>query len=417
MNKGVVWLINPYGNIPGEDWTEYRFSMIARCLSMAGYKVRWFVADFEHRSKSHRVINYMGFEVLPGYSISVIKSSTYKKHVSIDRILFERAYANNLLKSAILINERPDLIIFGEPAIFVADLYKRIVNKFECAYVIDILDLWPEIFISILPQFLRKSEKIILSPFYLIRRRFFKSAIGFTAVVPDYLNIILDKNGTQKKEVVYIGIPEDKETNIIIDDHHLIPAKNANEVWLVYSGTLGHSYDIASIMKLSLQIRDREIRNVKIMIAGDGEMRIKLEEFISLNTGVNLFYLGKLNKRQLIVLYKNSDIAISSYNKYSPVSMPLKAYDYFYHGLPIINSLDRELYRLVSEIEVGIQYESGNFESMWNAFITLYNNKELRIRMGNNSRQLGNSFTFEKQYSKYLNFIEDLFRNRDTLIP
>jgi glycosyltransferase involved in cell wall biosynthesis len=408
MIKGIIWLINPYGNIPGEGWTEYRFSMVARCLANAGFQVRWFVADFEHRSKAWREANEIGFEVQPGYTISIIKSSGYARHISLKRILFERKFANNVLKSSIVNNEIPDLIIFGEPALFVADIYKKIAKKSQCPYIVDILDLWPEIFITIFPKFLIKFEKIILSPLYIVRWWFFNSAIGFTAVAPDYLYVVGSNNEKKLKEIIYIGISNKFEDELCIDKTLLIPQKNSDEIWLVYAGTLGRSYDIESIMKLSILIRDRGVGKVKIMVVGDGEMRIVLEKFILSNLGINLFYLGKLNTGQLKKLYEISDIAISSYSKSSPVSMPLKVYDYFYYGLPIINSLDREVSRLVREREVGIQYQAGNIESMWDAFISLYNNKELRIRIGNNSKKLGKSFTFELQYLKYVNFIKNV---------
>jgi glycosyltransferase involved in cell wall biosynthesis len=408
MSKGIIWLINPYGNIPGEGWTEYRFSMIARCLANEGFQVRWFVADFEHRSKEWRKANEMGFEVQPGYTISIIKSSGYTKHISLKRIFFERKFANNVLKSSIVNNEIPDLIIFGEPALFVADIYKKIARQSRCSYIVDILDLWPEIFITIFPRFLIKFEKILLSPLYIVRRWFFNSAIGFTAVAPDYLNIVGSNNENKKKEVIYIGISNSVEDGPYFDNTSLVPHKNSDEVWLVYAGTLGRSYDIESIMKLSLLIRDRGLVNVKIMVAGDGEMKIGLEEFLKSNSGINLFYLGKLNEDHLKRLYRLCDIAISSYSKSSPVSMPLKVYDYFYYGLPIINSLDREVSRLVRDMEVGIQYEPGNVESMWCAFISLYQSKELRIRLANNSKNLGKSFTFEIQYLKYVNFINNV---------
>ncbi len=410
MIRGVIWLINPYGNIPGEHWTEYRFSMIARSLSSVGYKVRWFIADFEHRSKLQREVNEFGFEVLPGYYISVIKSAKYIKHVSVERIYFERAFATNILNSTIINSERPDLIIFSEPALFVSDIYKKIARKAGCSYVVDILDLWPEVFITILPKIVVKLERVILLPLYLVRSWFIKDSIGVTSVVPDYLDIIKDKSGTKKKDVIYIGIAGFHELDPQDNSSSVIPNKLPNEFWLVYSGTLGHSYDIDVIMKLSLRIRDSKYENVKIMIAGDGEMRYKLLDFITSNNGVNLCYLGKLDKIQLRNLYELSDIAISSYSKYSPVSMPLKAYDYFLYGLPIINSLQRELSRLVVEKEVGIQYQSGNVDSMWNAFEKLYRNEDLRNEMARNAKNLAVNFSYEVQYSKYVDFIEVVFK-------
>ena len=408
MSKGLIWLVNPYGNIPGECWSEYRFSMIARCLSDAGYHVRWFVANFEHRSKTWRKINEVGINIQPGYDISIIESSEYKSHVSIKRILFERTFANNVLNSFVLKNEKPDLIIFGEPALFVADIYKQIAMKSKSHYIVDILDLWPEIFVTLLPPIFTRLEKFILLPFYLIRSWFFKDSIGFTAVAPDYLDIIGKRSDKVKKELVYIGISNKILNEINIESDSLLLKKKQNDVWLVYAGTLGRKYDIECIIKLADRINSKGLNDVKIVVAGDGEMKQKLIEYIDQNNDGNLLYIGKLSLQQLAQLYEMCDIAISSYVKRSPVSMPLKAFDYFFLFLPLINSLDREVSRLVQSEEVGIQYEAGNIDSMWSAFLRLYENKDLRINMSKNSKELGKRFTFERQYIKYVNFVNDL---------
>lgn len=408
MRNNLIWLINPYGNLPGEGWTEYRFSMIARCLSNAGFQVRWFVADFEHRSKKRRDANEMGYDICPGYKISTIKSGSYSKHVSLSRIDFERTFAKNILKSNLFSNENPSLIIFGEPALFVADLYKRIASKKKVPYVIDILDLWPEIFATLIPERFVKWERYLLFPLYKIRTWFLRDAVGYTAVAPDYLNILTEANLKKPTEIVYIGIYDNPLLPKEDCDLTIIPNKCNNEIWVVYAGTLGRNYDLESLMSLAVRCKKNGLDNVKIFVAGDGEVKDDLNEFIRLNPRLNMFYLGRLSIFELKNLYGKSDIAVSSYVRRSPVSMPLKAFDYFYFGLPLINSLGREVERLVREKEVGIQYEAGNSESMWSAFLKLYSNDEFRIRLATNSKSLGEFFTYKAQYDAYVSFVRNV---------
>lgn len=408
MRNNLIWLINPYGNLPGEGWTEYRFSMIARCLSNAGFQVRWFVADFEHRSKKWRDANEIGYDVCPGYKISTIKSGRYSKHVSLSRIDFERSFAKNILESSLFINENPSLIIFGEPALFVADIYKRIASKKKVPYVVDILDLWPEIFATIIPERFVNLERYLLFPLYKIRTWFLKDAIGYTAVAPDYLNILNEENLKKTTKVIYIGKYDNPLPRKVESDLLKLPIKKDNEIWVVYAGTLGRNYDLESLMSLAVRCKKSGLNNVKIFVAGDGELKNDLNEFIRLRPELNIFYLGRLSICELEELYGKSDIAVSSYVRRSPVSMPLKAFDYFYFGLPLINSLGREVERLVREKEVGVQYEAGNSESMWNAFLKLYSNREFRFRLSNNSKKLGEFFTYKAQYFGYVSFVRNV---------
>ena len=37
----TIWLVNPYGPIPGEGWRAYRFNLLGEALAKAGYNVVW----------------------------------------------------------------------------------------------------------------------------------------------------------------------------------------------------------------------------------------------------------------------------------------------------------------------------------------------------------------------------------------
>ena len=56
-----IYLSNPYGTIPGENWREYRFFLLAKSLAEKGHDVVWFTSTFSHhfkiqRSKKSKVI-------------------------------------------------------------------------------------------------------------------------------------------------------------------------------------------------------------------------------------------------------------------------------------------------------------------------------------------------------------------------
>ncbi len=411
-NRKLIWLINPYGNIPGEGWREYRFNMIGRALSHAGYNVRWFVAAFEHRSKTKRKVNISGITITDHYKISIIDTTTYKKHISLKRISFERNFAKNIIKSLDSFSENPDLLIFCEPAIFVTDIYKQISKLTNSPYIIDILDLWPEIFLNLFPSFLKKYSPIILYPLFKIRKNFFLNCIGFTAVTSDYLKIGRSIVTNKKSKLIYIGIPESNITSCSKKIYDFCTLKKSNQVWLIYAGTLGHNYDILSIISLAKKIKTKNIFNVKIIIAGDGELKSKIESAILNDNIDNLIYIGSVSSEDLPFLYKACDIAICSYSKKSFVSIPLKAYDYFYFGLPIINSLELELSNIVKIENVGVQYISENYESMLDSFLFLYNNPDIRSIMSKNAKLLSNKFLYENQYPNYVKFVDQIMKEK-----
>lgn len=54
-NKMHIWIINPYGNLPGEVWSPYRSTLLAEILVKNGRQVIWRVFNFGHRPKKFRI--------------------------------------------------------------------------------------------------------------------------------------------------------------------------------------------------------------------------------------------------------------------------------------------------------------------------------------------------------------------------
>lgn len=410
MEKGFIWLVNPYGNIPGEGWSDYRFSMMAEVLSKQGYFIRWFVASFEHRSKRERVDKYTEIIINENYNISIIPTSSYLNHISIKRILFERKFANNVLKYSKLVGEKPDLIIFAEPALFVTDIYKKLVNEYKSKFLVDIIDLWPEIFISLLPTFLQKHERFIFSFFYERRKSFIKQCNGVVAVSSDYLEVGRSLNEFVPCQLIYWGIKKKEIDEVRVPDSLMsfCTTKEKGEIWLVYAGTLGANYDIKGIISFANIMAENAFLKVKVIIAGDGEMRSYVQSSLnSLNSGY-LFYLGRLSHFELAYLYSFCDLAISSYCKLSNVSMPIKAYDYFSYGLPILNSLDRELKDIIDRDDIGVNYLPENPQDMYNSFVSLLaNNNRIEV-MKSNAVAVAKKFDYIEQYTKLADFISKI---------
>jgi len=124
-----IWIINPYGNLPNEGWREYRSTLIAEAFAKKDHEVVWWVSNFEHRSKKFRSNSWKDIQVNDKYLIKLVPSSSYTSHISLARIKHERNFANNFRKKIFESDEKPDLIIIGEPALFFSDIIIDVINK------------------------------------------------------------------------------------------------------------------------------------------------------------------------------------------------------------------------------------------------------------------------------------------------
>ncbi|SFG62172.1 glycosyltransferase [Pedobacter insulae] len=404
-----VWIINPYGNIPGEGWRTYRTTLIADAFAAKGHEVISWVSNIQHRSKAKRAEGWKDVVVNPNYLIKIVPSTSYEGHISVARIKYERNYAKNIknfVAQHTAEDLKPDLIILGEPALFIADIVLDIVKYTQAKLLVDVLDLWPELFHILLPNKLAFLGKVIFSPLYYRRDRLFKKANGVIAVAKDYLELALKANPALPHEVVYIGV-DVQEVKALQGGTFESPilqqlTKQPHEIWVVYAGTLGPSYDIKTIIACA-QILAVKAPFVKIIIAGDGP----LHELVS-QPRVNLVYVGSLHTQDVGLLYQQCDLALSSYVSGSTVSMPLKAYDYLAAGLPLVNSLGRDLGNFVRSKKIGLQYKAENALAMAEAIVTLVNDGDLRKQMSANALALAVDFDAGSQHKKVVSLAEKI---------
>lgn len=407
----IIWIVNPYGSLPDESWRTYRSTMIASALMQSGHQVVQFISNFEHRSKTFRGNSYEIKNYGPLYDIHVIPGLSYKSHISLDRIRYERRFGHNFLKYAKTL-QKPDCIVLAEPSICYYDIIFNWLKKgLKTKIIIDLIDIWPELFHLLIPRSLDGLARMVFSPLYFWRRRLYKNADGLVAVSKNYQEIALKIHAFRAPltDVVYWSIPE-KEIHAEFDlsdekIKQMISLKKAEEVWCVYAGTLGENYDIYSIIEAGKRLKERYApERFKLLIAGDGPLKDYCNDN-SNDSGVT--FLGRLDSGNLAELFKKCDFALSTYKGRSTVAMPIKAFDYLAFGLPLVNSLKRDLGYFVETKSVGINYVAESVDSLFDAICNLVEDTDKRIRMKQNALSLSSEFSEQKQYAKFVKVIEN----------
>jgi glycosyltransferase involved in cell wall biosynthesis len=137
-------------------------------------------------------------------------------------------------------------------------------------------------------------------------------------------------------------------------------------------------------------------------------LRAYVEQTIRERRLTSAVYLGPLHVESLRHLYDQCDLALSSYVAESTVSMPTKAFDYLAAGLPIINSLGRDLGALVAHERVGLQYKPEDAEDLFKAVTTLAQDSALRQAARSNALAVARGFDTRVQYQKAVALIESL---------
>ncbi|MBR4948322.1 MAG: glycosyltransferase family 4 protein [Clostridiales bacterium] len=371
-----------------------RFNYLASKLSESGYEVHFFTTDFSHVKKQKRILS--GFD-LP-YKVHFLHEMGYRKNVSIQRILSHKEFAANLEK-ALSSLELPDAVYLAVPSVDAAFKTAKYCVKNNIPYIVDIQDLWPEAFQLVLKHmnFLFWGMKKKIDYVYKNARK----VIAVSKTYADRANIV--RTDSYNSICVYIG------TDLKIFDEYPIHSveKDDNELWIIYIGTLGSSYNIDIVIDAVRLLREGGVNGFSFQVFGDGP---KMQEYQEHAAGLPIRFWGRLLYSDLIGYTKNADIAVNPIVKGAPQSIINKHADYAAAGLPVVNTQECKEYRdLLDQYECGINCDVDSVEQVASALRVLIKDSDMRKRMGKNSRRMAEEkFDRSNTYMQIVELVEDV---------
>ncbi|MFY9510929.1 MAG: glycosyltransferase family 4 protein [Rubrivivax sp.] len=403
-----VWIVNPYGTVPGEGWRDYRSYMLALALHARGHQVRWFLSDFVHRSKTYRQAG--SHSMKPGLEVTALHASAYSSNISLDRIRYERSFGRSFAQASAEL-PKPDVVVLADPSLFYSAPVLRYCRSSGCKLVLDVIDLWPELFAVVLPKPLRRLQGAIFAPLYNRRRRLAAAADGVVAVTGDYLDTVCPATShpAKPRQVAYWGVDLADFRNAsspaglgrrmhgVRDDAALVVA---------YAGTLGDAYDM-SLLEQAVEHVAASGKPVRFVVAGDGPKRERFEALAARLPGT-LRFLGPVDARDLAAVYADCDVGLMSYVTGSTVSMPIKFYDYLAAGLAILNSLGREAGQFVERTEIGLNYVPQDLSSLMQGLEQLASQPAMLALCKANALQLAEEFDSRRQHDRFAAFVESV---------
>ncbi len=388
-----VWLLNPYGPIPGEGWRDYRFTLMARALAERGHEVTWFTATFAHQSKQQRAAAWERRDVSERFAIELVPTPSYRRNISFARLWFELVFSERVFQRAKSL-ARPDVIVAADPPQFCGATARKLARRHGARLVTDCFDLWPELFVAAAPSSLRWLVSSAVAPLRRLRRRNLRATSLAIAVAETY-RVLLQREGARQTVTIPIGIdveafaPHEKRAR----DH----------LALVYAGSLGEHYDLDTLLDVVATMPE-----VRLTIAGRGPAEERLRGRAA--SLPNVTFAGAVDVGKLSELYAAADVGLAPYRAGSTVALPTKLFDYLAAGLPVITSLDGEVSTLIEEARAGVRYKAGDAASLRAAIVALSDSGR-RGPMATAARELAMRFDARVLYAQLADAIEALVRS------
>lgn len=401
-----VWLVYPYGPVYGEIGKECRYTQFGRELSSKGYSVIWWTANFSHSSKEYRKVSDSVINVCENFTTVLVPTKSYKRNISIGRVLFERSFARNL-KKHFNNSEKPDIIIVAGTGMFNAfEPCISFAKNNNIPLIYDIMD------VSLVESYFNQRHRL-LSPLIMSimkferyrERTFFEYICGISALGKNQLTYAKKRafNREVPSCIVYnsINVHSIRKDMQFADISNLLGNKADDEVWCVYAGSLAPSYDIDTIIQCAKICEQNNNSNYKFIIAGKGPQEEKVR--MATNECSNIKFCGYVDLKTLFDIYGVCDIGLCPYMAYQTVDMPDKFYDYCAAGLAIVNSSHGEVQELIDTHNLGKHYTAENPNSMYEMIKEITSDLDTYKK---NAYKVGSIFDISEQLAKLSQLVE-----------
>ena len=397
MKKDIL-IISHFSNDIGEH--SDRFNYIAQICSDK-HSIEIIISSFSHITKKQRIKQNNN---LCKYVITYIDEPGYKRNVSLKRFYSHFVFGRNL-KKYLKNRKKPDVVLCAVPSLDAAYVAAMYCKKNGIPFIVDIQDLWPEAFQMVFN--IPVLSNLIFYPMKRMADSIYNAADRIIAVSETYANRALNVSRKVKDTtVVFLGTRLSDFDKYACEN---IIQKPENEFWLTYIGTLGHSYDITTVIDALYIIRSKGIDNIKFMIIGDGPLKAIYERYAK-EKDVKAHFMGRLEYGKMVGFLVASDIAVNPITKGAAQSIINKHADYAAAGLPVLNTQECNEYRdLVDEYQMGLNCKNADATDLAEKLIILYKDNILCRQMGKNSRRLAEErFDREVTYNNILRVLEEL---------
>jgi len=414
-----IWLITVGEPLPidGDNERLLRTGILAAMLARRGHEVVWWSSAFDHVRKRHRVTNDGVVTLSGNYRIILMHSCGYRRNISLARLLDHHGLARKFAKMAIR-EPAPDVILCSMPTIELGCEAVRYAKAAGVPVVLDVRDLWPDIFLDLVPSWARGGVRLMLSPLFRKLNEACTGATAITGITAPIMEWGLDHAGRPRTgldrdfPLGYVErAPSSSEIETARAFWESFGIRSANDPFTpCFFGTFGRQFDLETVIHAA-RLLEGGPRPFRFIMCGSGD---RFAYYRKLAGGLaNMVFPGWVGAAEIWTLMRMSDVGLTPYFNSIDfrASLPNKSIEYLSAGLPVVSSLKGELEKLLAVHACGVNYLEGNPEDLAATLVGLYDNRVRLKAMAENALRLyQGTFRAEKVYKELGDYLEELVR-------
>jgi glycosyltransferase involved in cell wall biosynthesis len=406
-----VWIVSDGEPLPTDEGNVRlrRMGLLSEILYQNGHEVHWFSSAFHHYKKKHRSNNDKDIKVKNNYTVHLLNTKGYRKNVSIDRILHHKELSRKFSLNT-KTYDKPDIIVATLAPLELSRATIQYGEYNNVPVIIDIRDLWPEIFNEVVPTW----GKTLIKPYIWICKsklstvlRKSTAMIGVTPQFLDYGLSVAKINKREFDEVFYTSYkPRDISGHLNSFNKHWSKfGLKSNDFIVVFLGNFGRQFVIEPIIEAADKLKAQ--RNIKFVLCGVGESLDKIKKLSS--NLENVVLPGWIEEEQILSLLSASSIGIAPYRNSINFTKntPNKFGEYLSASIPVILGVNGIMADLVLEYECGDVYSDS--DELVKILESLYSNRKRLLKMSESAYQLYNEkFNADKVYGELSRYLQEV---------
>jgi glycosyltransferase involved in cell wall biosynthesis len=416
-----IWLVQRAESTPHDDGGDrrlMRIGILANILRSNGHEVIWWTSSFDHIGKRKRFHHSTRLEVKKSYYIHYLKSFGYKKNISLSRFIDNYLISKQFKKEVYKEKEKPDVILTSIPSIEMSQIAVTYANKNNIPVILDIRDLYPDVFLDLLPKSLSWVIKILTKPMRNNLMDTCKNATAISGITNDFIDwgiVHADRDRTKKDTffpMAYVKeeISKEKQTEAYSFWKKLGVFKNDKILNVVFIGTFTKSFEFDTIFESAKILNHKKIP-IRFIFCGTGIKENKIKESCKLLD--NCVFAGWINAAQIKIILKLSDVGIAPYinSKNFIENFPNKPAEYFSENLAVVTSLRTgKLFDFIYSNRCGISYGSDKYKLV--SFLEKLSNNQDYLKLLTKNAENGyiNNLDGKSVYKSMAEFIENFSR-------
>jgi len=409
MNKKSIWLLN-FNAMPPELESRLRTIKFAKYLMEFGYDVTIFSSSIMHNMEIDLISTRDSYieKKYENLKFVHIKTRKYSKN-GLSRMfsLFEFHLKLCFLKKRF---KKPDIIISGAAVPF-GNIFYFCAKKLKAQYIVEVLDLWPEAFVSF---GLIKKNNPLLKIAYSSEKWLYKKADKVVFSMEGGKDYIINKGWSIEQggpidlnKVFYINNGVDladfkkNKVEFIINDADL----ESTNFKVIYLGSIRLANNLKQLIDAAFLLL--KYSDIKFLIYGDGDERELLEKYCYEKKISNVIFKQKwVDPKFVPYILSKSSLNILNYMandiwKYG--GSQSKLFQYLASGKPICSNLEMG-YCPINRYQLGIAKKFTSSKEYAESILSIYNlDKNEYMLMCNRAKELSKQFDYKLLTNKLIN--------------